>query len=383
MSYKQIVIEGSFFAPSGYSTVTRQFAYHFIKNLDILFDYTVDVYLKDIHWDRNSVKDVLSDDMNNTLTEHQYRGETIYPDDSLLLRWGSPHAFPEIKEEYKTKILYFVWELDRLPNFWVQFLDKYDAFITASKFSATAIKRTLNARGINKKIFVVPHAKKDEYGKISDKKLTKDEVFTFTTVGTFIERKAIAEAVLAYCQTFTEDDPVKYYIKLTGVDAGGMLNIKRNLQKMLFNKDDVNKPKIVLDNSIISTDQMKEMYNHSDCLVQVSRGEAFSMPILEGMACGTPSIVLDEGGHMDYVTENTSIIVPNTGKELSNGDGLYQSINGLYWYTFDEGDIGERMKYIYNNQDVLEKLSENGLKQIRKYTWLNIAKRFTKVLNKL
>ena len=89
--------------------------------------------------------------------------------------------------------------------------------------------------------------------------------------------------------------------------------------------------------------------------VMPSFWEGFGIPVVEAMACGTPVVVSNVGSLPEVIGEGG--IVVNPYKPESIADGIKKAIK--------DG----------------EKFSEQGLKQVQQFSWLNCAEKVIKVLN--
>lgn len=68
-------------------------------------------------------------------------------------------------------------------------------------------------------------------------------------------------------------------------------------------------------------DELVEYYSMADVVLNLSYQETFGMTTVEGMSCGTPSIVYDKTASPELVTPETGIVV-----ELKDFDGLMRAI---------------------------------------------------------
>lgn len=67
--------------------------------------------------------------------------------------------------------------------------------------------------------------------------------------------------------------------------------------------------------------EMADMYRSADLFVSSSWFEAFSLPPLEAMACGTPVVTTDSGGVLDYCQHmsNAYVVPPKDPRRLAQG----------------------------------------------------------------
>jgi len=354
---KTIFIEGSFFAPSGYNGNQYQ------------------IYLGNKQWDQVQIQ--LGEKYDDTIKSHIYQGQEVDYGSTMLLRWGIPSGFDDnalARSPFRIKALYFVWELDRLPPIWVDRLIQYNVIFTASKFSAKAIEMAVKERGWDIPVIIIPHGFSDTYHVIPDHKKADDK-FTFMFVGTIIPRKAPIEMINAFVNTFTKKDKVRLLLKAGNIHSpAGLLNFRREIQKQLFYDDRTDAPEIVLDGNTYDPEVLNMLYNNADCLVQVSRGEAWNLPVLDGMATGTPALILDKGGQRSFANGSTSFLVKSNGVAPSIGQGFYDGNLGMKWLSIDEEDFGKQMRLAYDSKKKLANRAENGLAISKKYTWEKVVR---------
>ena len=116
-------------------------------------------------------------------------------------------------------------------------------------------------------------------------------------------------------------------------------NIKLNLKVISWNKDNSQR---------VSEKQLCEIYNESLMTLCANRYETFGLVPLESMACGTPVIATNIGGHRETVINNlTGFLVEPSVKEISN-----------------------KILNLLTNRKLLEKYSFNSRKHIKKnWSW--------------
>jgi glycosyltransferase involved in cell wall biosynthesis len=78
---------------------------------------------------------------------------------------------------------------------------------------------------------------------------------------------------------------------------------------------------------------MANLYRGADIFVSSSWFEAFSLPVLEAMACGTPVVTTDSGGILDFCThmESAYIVPPKKPERLARG--MYEVLSNEVLYT--------------------------------------------------
>jgi glycosyltransferase involved in cell wall biosynthesis len=106
-------------------------------------------------------------------------------------------------------------------------------------------------------------------------------------------------------------------------------------------------------------EQLAKIYNRALIYVNSSPGESFGLPALEAMASGTAVVVTDTVGSRQYAINGTNcLVIP-----VNNPDKLSESI----------------IKII-EDKKLREKLQNNALKTVKKYSWDKSLKQFEKLL---
>ncbi|MEL1135721.1 glycosyltransferase family 4 protein [Desulfitobacterium sp. THU1] len=114
---------------------------------------------------------------------------------------------------------------------------------------------------------------------------------------------------------------------------------------------------------IASSDhEMALFYAKADIFVSTSYFEAFAMPPLEAMACGTAVITTDNGGNRDYTKkgENCIVVPPSDIQQLA-----------------------QAMTHLLTHEQDRRRLSQGGLVTARDWTWVHAADRLEKFLLQL
>ncbi|MCS7227861.1 MAG: glycosyltransferase family 4 protein, partial [Endomicrobia bacterium] len=94
-----------------------------------------------------------------------------------------------------------------------------------------------------------------------------------------------------------------------------------------------------------------------DVYLSASLIEGFSLANLEAMAAGLPCVITDVPGNRDVVKNNSGILVPPASPEK----------------------IADAIIKILTDKNLENKLRQNALNEVKKYDWLEIAKKYVQV----
>lgn len=227
----------------------------------------------------------------------------------MVLQVGTPGA---TKRFAKPSLMYTQNAIGGLRDDWVTALRQADGAIVPSEFDrrvfAQHLDRVYVARqSSDPKIFRPQAAWKEEE--------SGDGEFTFLFVGSYSYRKGIDLLLEAFLAEFDSSESVYLHIHAPGVGADLEFNhLLSSIQRLnatghvrLFGQD-------------LSPEWMCRIYNRADCLITLSRGEGWCMPITEALLCETPVIAPDSTGMAEYLSEEIAYLVPTREREIGQID---------------------------------------------------------------
>ncbi len=192
--------------------------------------------------------------------------------------------------------------------------------------------------------------------------------FTFLFVGGTIFRKGIDVLLKAYTTAFTASDDVCLVIK----EIGGDSFYKGQTAEEIINniRKNPNAPEILYTKSMLTDAQMAELYRSCDVFIAPYRGEGFSLPTLEAMACGLPVIVTAGGATDDFVDESVGWRIPSS--EFSIGttlDGMELTGEATMLEPDAEVLVETMMKIVQHPHEVREKGLRGAHRARTEWTW--------------
>lgn len=364
---KKINIIGNPIGSSGYAVHTRYLA-NSLK--DKGYDVRIDAALPH-GWERQ-----VTDSELNMLTKE-------YDENCTSIFIGQPPFWRlALADNPKHFIGYLVWEGDRIPEYWIEYLvdELVEQIWVPSIHVKRAIINTCDDYSVIDKIRIVPHGIDLSLFNINKSKRCKDLPFTFCCNkgwrGGIDDRGGVQYLLKAFAEEFKPDEDVRLMLKLNPAYCPPEWNFREEMSKIgietsttapiLFNTDNVD---------------YKEIYKfYSDCDVFVcpTRSEGFNLPGLEAKAIGLITVQTGYGGQLDYMDDNTDLKI-NYKLEYSN-DPAYE---GIKWATPDVKDLKKVMRACFEKQDEVRKKSPKSAKQATKFAWDETAKLAKKYLNEL
>lgn len=257
------------------------------------------------------------------------------------------------------------WEYSLLPINHVKTLEGASEIWTPSTFSATALRNS----GIEAPVHVIPNGV--DVGVFNPDgaphALANEDVFTFLYVGGTIYRKGVDLLLKAYAEAFSRSDNVRLVIKDSGTRNLYLGQTAGSMVRKYQENEDV--AEIVYLEDDLSQVTLSALYRSSDVLVSPYRGEGFSLPTLEAMACGTPPMVTSGGATDDFVDERSGWHIPS--HRISVGNTIYgEELRGEGFLL--EPDVERLGTMMRNVVSARKEVADKGLRASRsaaEWTW--------------
>lgn len=375
---------GSYVGNTGYNQHTRDFFRHLSKYTKIKFrNFTIGNSWQGYNFTPHDGEPYFNDIDKEILYEQilwDNKGEgkrsnyKIYPSESkefeqdlnIVLCETNHHIF---YDEYDgPKIGYNVWESTLQPQGYFNKLLEFDELWVPSKWQ----RDCTIAQGYPKdKIKVVPEGV-DIHTFFPDETvfhpLTKEK-FTFFVAGRWDYRKSIKEIIETFIKTFNKNEPVELIVSVDNPFSNDGLKTTEERLKHYGLEDD--RIKIL---HFPPREEYIRLLKSCNVFVSCARAEGWNLPLIESMACGTPSIYSDCSGQLEFAKGKG--IPVRISHELPVSASTYNHFNenvGNY-YEPDFNHLSEMMYLSYEKYDTLKKVAIVDSKSIRNdFSWEKIA----------
>jgi autotransporter strand-loop-strand O-heptosyltransferase len=383
MSEPKIFAHASYVGTTGYNQHTRDFFRKLsshckikVRNFTVgstwegynLYPHDKEPYINDID------KSMLYQQILWT-PERKRENFSIYPsvekefshDVNLVLCETNHYIFYD--EYVGPKIAYNVWETTLQPEQFFKRLKEFDELWVPSKWQ----RDCTIAQGYDpNKIKVVPEGVDDKVFFPNPQvkhQLTSDGRFKFFLAGRWDYRKSIKEIIETFLNTFDKDEPVDLIVSVDNPFSNdGLKSTEERLKH--YNLDD---PRIKVVHFLSRTDYV-DILKSCNCFVSCARSEGWNLPLIESMACGTPSIYSNCSGQLEFA-EGKGIPVNILGEKPAN-QSSYNHFNEMVgnYYEPDFIDLSVKMRGVYENYEEEKTKSLKESIEIReKFDWENIA----------
>ena len=362
MEKPKIYVHGSYIGTTGYNNHTRDFLRELSKHTKVkVRNFTVgnswNGYNLTPHDNEPYINDI---DKSMLYKQILYNSEgkledfLIYPDKSkeffqdvnIVLSETNHHIFYE--NYIGPKIAYNVWESTLQPEQFFNELLKYDEIWVPSKWQREC---TINQGANPNKVKVVPEGVDihtffpEEVEKLEQ---YNDGRFKFLLFGRWDYRKSTKEIIQTFLKTFSPEEPVDLIVSIDNMWGEEMDGYKTTEERLeAYGLTD---PRIKMINFPTREDYIKYLKT-GHVFVSCARSEGWNLPLIEAMACGTPSIYSECCAQMEFA-EGKGIPVKIVGERPANANdyGRYtmSELPGNY-YEPDFEDLSDKMRFVYQN----------------------------------
>lgn len=244
--------------------------------------------------------------------------------------------------DYRYNIGVLLWELDKIPDNWLTYLDLFDELWVPSNF----IKNILSSV-YKKNIFVIPYGM-DKKIEATIKKENDEYIFlTMFDSKSNIDRKNPLMAIKAYMSEFREDEKCKLLVKTNNLTKQDY----KKLTKLIGDRKDI---EIV--NKSLSRSDLYDLISSADCLISLHRAEGFGLPLAEAMMLNTLVVATNYSSTTDFVNEKSAYVVDY---KLIESNISYQDQKGFKWADPDFEDAKRKLRNAFNHVDAALKLEQS------------------------
>jgi glycosyltransferase involved in cell wall biosynthesis len=381
---------GSYVGNTGYNQHTRDFFRHLSKHAQIKFrNFTVGNSWKGMSSEPHNDESYFNEVDRKILYEQilwntdKTRGNhKMYVDPSkefvanvnIVLCETNHHLFYD--NYLGPKIAYNVWESTLQPQQYFNKLQEFDEMWVPSKWQ----RDVTIAQGYDpNKIKVVPEGVDVNtfFPEETSHELTSDGRFKFFLAGRWDYRKSIKEIIETFLKTFDKDEPVDLILSVDNPFSNdGLKTTEERLEYYGFTDERI---KIL---HFPPREDYIKILKSCDAFVSCARAEGWNLPLIEAMACGTPSIYSNCSGQLEFA-EGKGLPVKIL-HELPVSASTYNHFNdnvGNY-YEPDFNDLGKQMWNVVTNHQMYKQKALEESEIIRKnFNWEHVAEIGIKTLN--
>lgn len=131
----------------------------------------------------------------------------------------------------------------------------------------------------------------------------------FYFIGEFVPRKNIIDLMIAFSLAFKVTDKVALFVKTSSSANQDAINkiLRERFEGLKHGR--IN-PNIIFLNKRLPRQELLNMHHISDIFICPSQGEAFCIPLAEGMRFGNVPIVVEGTGPTSFVNQENGYVIP-------------------------------------------------------------------------
>ncbi len=376
---KRVAIRGPLLSISGYGVHARQ-VYSWIKSRQ---DVTVTAQITPwgnttymINPDEDPIVQSIMSDSNNKQDEFDLSIQIQLPDE-----WDSKAAKKNIGVTAAV-------ETDKCNPTWVTKCNEMDHVIVPSKFTEGVIRSTGN---VTTNLSVIHESFEDRIISGSAN-IDLPGSFNFllisqlTSVEQSCDRKNVANTIKWFCESFKDDPEVGLVIKTnlgraTTIDR---MNTSAVLKRIVESHRKGTFPRITMIHGNMNPEEMGSLYRHPSikCLINLTRGEGFGLPMLEAAANELPVIATNWSGHLDILNHGKFIPVDYSLQVIPQErvDGRI-FMPGVRWANPSEEDFKRRVKKFRSSFDTPKSWARDLAPKVRqKFSASSISNDYDRIL---
>lgn len=216
-------------------------------------------------------------------------GKVILFEDMIWSPHNSAEQMLQNIEGDPIKIAYSMWESSRLPDEWVQILNRhFDAVCVPSAFLVEVYQKS----GVVLPIFELPLWRDLQPFAKQPLKQSKNTPFVFANFSACSFRKNHLLLVQAFEKAFGNRNDVRLHINSRYGEKEATSELSHYIAKQSLNN-------VSFTHFALSFEEYMDAFTQVDCYVSPSKGEGFSIQPREAMALGIPVIASNNTGQID------------------------------------------------------------------------------------
>lgn len=235
------------------------------------------------------------------------------------------------------RIAYWAWELEMVPDEWVEMAALVDEIWSPTQFVADAMRARMPCPVYR----MLPGVEVGRVEKVSRASLNIPDnhvVFLFMfDLHSQIHRKNPMAVFRAFREAFRGDDKTTLVIKTSGGDIHS--KDLAELQETIHGRN------VILLHELMSRGRAYGLIDMADCFVSLHRSEGFGLGLAEAMLMGKPVIATGYSGNLDFMSSDNSLLVGYELTEIKEDRPIYS--RGNSWAEPSIEQAAAYMRQVY------------------------------------
>jgi len=249
------------------------------------------------------------------------------------------------------------WELEVAPP-WYKPAYKYVKELWAPTRFIEQMLRNQAPREIEVRYMPLPLRMPRVVSGVSREQLGLDDRFMFLFTFDFMsvmKRKNPLGLVEAFKKAFAPGEGPMLVLK--SINGDSRQESSADLKAAIEGRDD-----IIWMDKYLDSEMSAALMNLCDCYVSLHRSEGLGLTIAEAMLLGKPVIATGYSGNLDFMTPDTSYMVPWTRVKVGKGAEAYSS--RATWAEPNLDVAAEMMRTVYENPEQAQAVANDGKRDL-------------------
>lgn len=281
------------------------------------------------------------------------------------------------KDPRRYTIGFTMYECNRLPYSWARRCNLMDEIWVPSTFNY----ETFIASGVAPhKLRVMPLGVNTETFRPGNPPLALPgkRSYSFLSVCSFDQRKGIDILLQAFLEEFAEHEDVGMIVKTRASTEEEMQRQQEHIDRISLQVSGKPRDSVLLLTTTGSwtEEQLSQLYAGAHCYVLPTRGEGWSLTVMEAMASGLPVITTGWSAHLDFINEANGYLISVQGWVPS-----YPNNPRSLWANPNKDHLRQLMRHVYTHPDEARVKGNSGRQTVSdQFTWAHSAQR---IINRL
>lgn len=247
-------------------------------------------------------------DYKRSFTERKLASRDLR-DVEIFIQQTTPNEMEPMAGMFNVGV--FCWETDRIPQQWVDQLNKMQLVIVPCEENLQVVRRC----GVMTPVEKVHYScDMDKYSEGPKPFLMPrvDNHFKMLSICQFSKKKGVDPLLKAYLTEFNPDEPVVLILKVY-ISPNDGPEQKQRVQQLIQAMRDILRlkayPPIMLIHEVMEHEDIQRLYSTADCYVLPSRGEGWGVPHFDALGYGLPTIATAGTGPSEFITSDCGWLV--------------------------------------------------------------------------
>jgi glycosyltransferase involved in cell wall biosynthesis len=261
------------------------------------------------------------------------------------------------------RIAYWAWELDSIPEEWVELTPLLDAIWAPTGFVADAFRQRMPLPVHE----VLPGVELSEIENVTKADLGIPAanyvfLFMFDMCSQMVRKNPLA-LIQAFRRTFGRSDNATLVIK---VSRG-----RSHPEDFSALEQAAREAGVIVVDEVLSRARAYGFIQMCDCFVSLHRAEGFGLCLAEAMLMGKPVIATNYSGNLAFMHPGNSLLVDYTLAEIADDNPIYKA--GNHWAEPSIDHAASLMRSCYDNPERAAALGATGQEEAKQKLSLKAA----------